>query len=58
MKRWGEYRSLLGSGKGDLFLEAPEEVGHYRRKYEYLQGSALSVEESAAYLEKLMNLLG
>ncbi|MEV5412688.1 helix-turn-helix transcriptional regulator [Thermopolyspora sp. NPDC052614] len=43
---------------GDLFLEAPEDVGHYRRKYEYLQGSALSVEESAAYLDKLMNLLG
>lgn len=42
---------------GDLFLEEPEDVASYRRKYEHLHASALSAEASAAYLEDLVEQL-
>jgi transcriptional regulator with XRE-family HTH domain len=42
---------------GDLFLEDPEAVAHYRDTYGYLRGSALSADRSAAYIEDLITQL-
>lgn len=38
---------------GDLFLEKPEDVSHYRKSYGYLRASALSADASATYIEDL-----
>ncbi|MEV7965862.1 helix-turn-helix transcriptional regulator [Sphaerisporangium sp. NPDC088356] len=42
---------------GDLFLEKPADLAHYRRKYGYLQASALSADASRGYLEDLVKQL-
>ena len=42
---------------GDLFLERPEDVAHYRKSYGYLRASALSVEASVTYIEDLIKHL-
>ncbi|MFD1546182.1 DUF5753 domain-containing protein [Nonomuraea guangzhouensis] len=38
---------------GDLFLEKPEDVAHYRKSYSYLRASALSADASLAYIKDL-----
>ncbi|MGW2197723.1 helix-turn-helix domain-containing protein, partial [Streptosporangium sp. NPDC001682] len=38
---------------GDLFLEKPEDVAHYRKSYGYLRASALSADASVTYIENL-----
>ncbi len=38
---------------GDLFLEKPEDVAHYRKSYGHLRASALSADASVAYIKDL-----
>ncbi|MFC6080489.1 helix-turn-helix domain-containing protein [Sphaerisporangium aureirubrum] len=42
---------------GDLYLEQPEDVAHYREMYGYLRASALSAVDSVSYIEELIRHL-
>ncbi len=42
---------------GDLYLEKPDDVAHYRGKYGYLRASAMPADASGSYLEGLVEQL-
>lgn len=42
---------------GDLFLEKPEDVAHYRESYSHLRASALSTDASVSYIDYLAKYL-